>query len=190
MLLQIESFPKEPSCGITQEHYAVADGIATKYHNIQPDSRLDDEIDIAASRGLMKACDYYGATNLTNSLIATCAKNAIISALISKRNSATIPVGQEMLQSLRADAAPDEVIAPDELVDIKMQRELLAKLLDSSLLSQDLKQVITLMMSENEYNQYDIANMLEVQQPAISKRYNKAIAKLRGAVRCKFPLAA
>jgi len=185
----IISLPQAPACEALQEHYVVAESVAEKYRNMQPNNRLHDEIDAAASRALIKACNHYGVANLTNGLIAVCVKNAILSTLTKKANSVVLPLEPWAMENTQADAW-DEALGTDDIVDLKRQSELLTKILEGSLLSDTQRRIITLMRSEEEYDQYQIAEMVGVQQPAVSKSLKSAIEKLRDAVGANLPIAA
>ena len=182
------SLPEEASCEVSQEHLGIAERMARKYRNMQPDSHLHDDIDSASLFGLAKAYNYYDAANLTDALITTCVKNAILNTLRKKVNATLLTIEPETAENTRADAW-EEALGTDEIVDLKRQSELLTKLLDGPLLNNTQRQIIKLMRSEAEYDQYEIAEMVGVQQPAVFKSANSAIEKLRATVSDELPLA-
>lgn len=178
MFNNAESFEQGAPCEVSEQHLAITGRIAAKYKNMQPDSHLYDEIDSAASLGLTNAYNYYEISRLTDALITTCVKNAILNALKRKANSAILPYEAETVNRTSADAW-EEVVDTDDMVDIKMQRERLAELL--SLLPNELRKIVALLHSEEEYSQAEIAMVFGVAQSTISKRYKEAIQMLRDA---------
>ncbi|MFH0837845.1 MAG: sigma-70 family RNA polymerase sigma factor [Patescibacteria group bacterium] len=171
----------EARCEISQKHLQIAEQIGWKFCRMQPDNRLHDDIRSAALRGLTLAYNHYNEADLTTGLIATCVNNAILNSLRRKANSGILPIEAESSQTIRADAW-SETISTDEMVDLKRQRKLLARLLNGPLLNETQKRVIAMMTSEQEYSQREIAAVMGVQQPAVSKIYARAVERLREAL--------
>lgn len=171
---------KEAAFDVSPDHLRIAKGMARKLRNQQSERHLDDEIESAAYLALVKAYRYYDASNLTDSLIARCVQNQVFDTLKRKANSGKLPIEAEAVDRTGADAWR-EVVSTDEMVDLKGQRELLVKLLDTPLLNNAQKAIVILMQDEEGYTHDQIGEKLGMPRTTVTHNYNKAIQALREA---------
>jgi RNA polymerase sigma factor (sigma-70 family) len=180
--------------GFNPEYLRITEKITRQFRSKQFTRHLDDEIESAATFGLVKALKELKNTpdiflGHEAGFVATCVRNAILDSLTMKANVGTLPLDAEIVDRTPSDVW-EEVEPTDELVGSKEESDILTQLLDRpDLLNDSQKIIIGLMRSEEGYTQSEIAAVLGVQQAAVSKQLASAIEKLRAAV-SEYPLAA